>query len=96
MYINLAILVYAVIGRMARAIYELRERRNFPPDGHVKWSEAPQSVRDYNHDLARATLLAAMRPDEAMIEAGNRYIDEGGRDAGGIFRAMLKRALEEK
>lgn len=42
--------------RAAQAIYELREKRNFPPDGHIAWDEAPTSVRDYNRDLARAAL----------------------------------------
>lgn len=41
---------------MARAIYEFRERRNFPPDGRFSWNDAPQSVRDYNLDLAKAAL----------------------------------------
>ena len=84
------------VTRIARAIKDAGGSLDM--DGRL----GPDDVRELCIDMARAALLAALDPDEAMIEAGLAELsaisyDEFRRDdVVRIFRAMIKRALEEK
>lgn len=42
----------------ARAIFEFREVRNFPPDGRHRWEDAPASVRTYYEEMAKVCVEA--------------------------------------
>ena len=72
--------------RVARAINEAANKRY----------NAYMISRDEALELARAALLAIREPSERMVHAGDKQIDQGYRDGGTIWTAMIDAILESK